>query len=69
MAENIGKIAQVIGATVDCEFRSGALPDMLNAIVIKDEERNISLTVEVAMHIGDSIVRCVALASTDGLVR
>ncbi len=69
MAENIGKIAQVIGATVDCEFRSDALPDILNAIVIKDEKRKINLTIEVALHIGDNIVRCVALASTDGLVR
>ena len=69
MAENIGKVAQVIGATVDCEFRSEGLPDILNAIVIKDQEKGINLTVEVAMHIGDNIVRCVALASTDGLVR
>ncbi|MEW5995248.1 MAG: F0F1 ATP synthase subunit beta, partial [Candidatus Zixiibacteriota bacterium] len=69
MAENIGKIAQVIGATVDCEFRSDALPDIRNAIVIKDDDRGINLTVEVAMHIGDNIVRCVALATTDGLVR
>jgi F-type H+-transporting ATPase subunit beta len=69
MAENIGKIVQVIGATVDCEFRSDALPDILNAIKIIDKEKNINLTVEVSMHIGDNIVRCVSLASTDGLVR
>jgi F-type H+-transporting ATPase subunit beta len=69
MAENIGKVAQVIGATVDCEFRADALPDIDNAVVIKDDERSINLTVEVALHIGDNIVRCVALASTDGLVR
>ncbi len=69
MAENIGKVVQVIGATVDCEFRSDSLPDILNAIVIKDDEKNINLTVEVALHIGDNIVRCVSLASTDGLVR
>ncbi|MFH1374117.1 MAG: F0F1 ATP synthase subunit beta [bacterium] len=69
MAENVGKVAQVIGATVDCEFRSDALPNILNAIKIQDKERSIDLTVEVSMHIGDNIVRCVALASTDGLVR
>ncbi len=69
MAENTGRIAQVIGATVDCEFPSESLPDILNAIKITDEKRNIDLTVEVALHIGDNIVRCVALASTDGLVR
>ncbi len=69
MAENIGKVVQVIGATVDCKFRSDALPDILNAIVIKDDEKKINLTIEVALHIGDNIVRCVSLASTDGLVR
>jgi len=69
MAENIGKIVQVIGPTVDCEFPSDSLPNILNAIKIKDEARGINLTIEVAMHIGDNIIRCVALASTDGLVR
>jgi len=69
MAENFGKIVQVIGPTVDCEFPSDSLPNILNAIKIKDEAKGINLTVEVAMHIGDNIVRCVALASTDGLVR
>ncbi len=69
MAENIGKIVQVIGPTVDCEFESDKLPHLLNAIVIKDKEKEIDLTVEVALHIGDNIVRCVALGSTDGLVR
>ncbi len=69
MAENIGKVVQVIGATVDCKFRSDSLPDILNAIVIKDDEKKINLTIEVALHIGDNIVRCVSLASTDGLVR
>ncbi|MEW6413586.1 MAG: F0F1 ATP synthase subunit beta [Candidatus Zixiibacteriota bacterium] len=69
MAENIGKVVQVIGPTVDCEFPAGSLPNILNAIKIKDPSKNIDLTVEVAMHIGDNVVRCVALASTDGLVR
>ncbi|TET94278.1 MAG: F0F1 ATP synthase subunit beta [Candidatus Zixiibacteriota bacterium] len=69
MAENIGKVAQVIGATVDCEFRADALPNIKNAIKIEDKELGIDLTVEVALHIGDNIVRCVALATTDGLVR
>jgi len=69
MAENIGKIVQVIGPTVDCEFKSDALPNILNALKIVDKDKGINLTVEVAMHIGDNIVRCIALASTDGLVR
>ncbi len=69
MAKNIGKVVQVIGPTVDCQFDADSLPNILNAIKITDKEKNIDLTIEVAMHIGDSIVRCVALASTDGLVR
>ena len=69
MAQNIGKIVQVIGPTVDCEFDSDKLPSILNALKIVDKERNINLTVEVSNHIGDNIVRCVGLASTDGLVR
>ncbi|EQB62574.1 MAG: hypothetical protein RBG1_1C00001G0153 [candidate division Zixibacteria bacterium RBG-1] len=66
---NVGKVKQVIGPTVDIEFDSDKLPNILNAIEIKDEKRNIDLTVEVAMHLGDNLVRCVALSSTDGLVR
>jgi len=69
MAENIGKVVQVIGPTVDCEFDSDNLPEILNAIIIEDKESKVNLTVEAANHIGDNIVRCVAMASTDGLVR
>jgi F-type H+-transporting ATPase subunit beta len=69
MADNIGKIVQVIGPTLDCEFDSDSLPEILNAIKIVDKERKIDLIAEVATHIGDNIVRCVAMASTDGLVR
>ncbi|MCH9031671.1 MAG: F0F1 ATP synthase subunit beta [candidate division Zixibacteria bacterium] len=69
MAENIGKIVQVIGPTVDCEFPSDNLPAILNALKIKDKEKGTELVVEVAIHIGDNVVRCVALASTDGLMR
>jgi len=66
---NVGKVKQVIGPTLDIEFDSDKLPNILNAIIIKDEKRGIDLTVEVAMHLGDNLVRCVALSSTDGLVR
>ncbi len=69
MADNIGKVVQVLGPTVDCKFPADSVPNILNAIKIVDKEKNINLTVEVAMHIGDNVVRCVALASTDGLVR
>jgi len=69
MAQNVGKVTQVIGPTVDCEFHPDHLPSILNAIKIEDKEHDIDLTVEVSSHLGDSIVRCVAMASTDGLVR
>ncbi len=69
MAENIGKVVQVIGPTVDCSFDSDSLPEILNAIKIEDKAKGINLTVEAAMHIGDNLVRCIAMASTDGLVR
>lgn len=64
-----GKIKQVIGPTLDIEFPPEHLPHILNALHIKDEKRGIDLTAEVSMHIGDSTVRCIALSSTDGLVR
>ena len=69
MSENIGKVVQVIGPTVDCKFPAENLPEILNAIKIDDPSLDHVLTVEVAMHLGDNVVRCVALASTDGLVR
>ena len=67
--ENYGKVVQVIGPTVDCEFPSDRLPNIYNAIKIVDKEKDIKLNGEVAMHIGDNVVRCIALSSTDGLVR
>jgi F-type H+-transporting ATPase subunit beta len=69
---NIGKIVQVIGNVVDVEFPEGKLPEILSAIAISnpsisDEEDN--LIVEVSQHLGDNVVRCVGMDSTDGLVR
>ncbi|HLR34044.1 MAG TPA: F0F1 ATP synthase subunit beta [Tissierellales bacterium] len=67
MEKNIGKIVQVIGPVVDIRFSEDDLPELLNAIEIeKDGEK---LIVEVAQHIGDDTVRCVAMGSTDGLIR
>ncbi len=60
-----GRVVQVIGPVVDVEFLGDNLPDLYNAIVIK--ENNIDLTMEVMQHLGSNMVRCVALASTDGL--
>jgi len=69
MAENTGSVVQVIGPTVDVEFDSDHLPAILNAIKIVEAEREIDLTVEVAQHIGNNVVRCIAMDSTDGLIR
>ncbi len=65
--KNIGKVVQIIGAVVDVQFTKENLPNLLNAIEI--ELNGATLTCEVAQHIGDDIVRCIAMASTDGLVR
>lgn len=67
MAE--GRVVEVIGPVVDIRFPIGQLPEILNAIKIVDESRNINLTVEVAQMLGNEVVRCIAMASTDGLVR
>ena len=67
--KNMGTIIQVIGPTVDVRFDPGHLPAINTALLIENTERNIHLTVEVSLHIGDEVVRCVAMASTDGLVR
>ena len=66
---NVGKVVQVIGPTVDVAFEPDQLPKIYNAIIIEDVERHIKLTVEAALHVGDNVVRCIAMDSTDGLVR
>lgn len=64
---NIGKLAQIIGPVLDVKFENEQLPELLSAIEIyKDDEKIIA---EVAQHLGDDTVRCVAMSSTDGLVR
>ena len=64
---NVGKVVQVIGAVVDIRFEKDNLPNLLNAIEI--ELNGKKLVCEVAQHIGDDVVRCIAMSSTDGLVR
>ena len=70
-ATKTGKIIQVIGSTFDVEYTEGHLPDLYNAIRIDAEHQgtHIRLTGEVQLHMGGNRVRCVALGSTDGLVR
>ena len=64
---NIGKVVQIIGAVVDVQFDQDNLPKLLNAIEI--QHNGGTLVIEVAQHIGDDVVRCIAMGSTDGLVR
>jgi len=71
---NVGKVVQVIGTVVDCEFE-GQVPEVLNALKIDEPGDpskgmpDIHLTLEVAMHLGDNRIRTIAMGSTDGLVR
>ncbi len=64
-----GKIAQVIGPVVDVEFFTEEMPAINNAITITDKEKGIDITVEVAGHLGDGLVRTVSMSATQGLVR
>lgn len=72
MGENVGKITQVMGAVVDVDFENSALPSIYNALqvtnpAISDKEWNLVL--EVAQHLGENTVRCIAMDSTEGLTR
>ena len=71
MANNIGKITQIIGAVLDIKFTEGNLPEINDAIRIplKGDQAGKELTIEVSQHLGDDTVRCIAMGSTDGLVR
>ncbi len=72
MGENIGKLLQVMGPVVDVEFEQGKLPFIYTALTITNpaiDEREDNLVVEVAQHLGDNVVRCIAMDVTDGLVR
>ena len=62
-----GSVSQVMGPVVDVIFEEGSLPAILNALTVPNGDK--TLTVEVAQHIGDNVVRCIAMSSTDGLKR
>ncbi|PKM78824.1 MAG: F0F1 ATP synthase subunit beta [Firmicutes bacterium HGW-Firmicutes-15] len=72
-----GEVTQVIGAVVDIRFKPGELPDLMNAVTIKSADQGektaaateINVTLEAMQHLGNDIVRCVALSPTDGLIR
>ena len=67
MAKNIGTVIQIMGPVLDIRFAEDSLPQLLSAIEIKHEDRTV--VAEVAQHIGDNVVRCIAMSSTDGLQR
>lgn len=69
---NEGKLIQVIGPVVDVEFADGELPEILTALLLTNpgiDDTKDNLVVEVAQHLGDNVVRCIAMDVTDGLVR
>ncbi|MBR6744422.1 MAG: F0F1 ATP synthase subunit beta, partial [Clostridia bacterium] len=67
MGKNIGKVIQIIGPVLDIKFENGRLPDLLNAIEIMHEGKKV--VCEVASQLGDDVVRCIAMSSTDGMSR
>ena len=67
-----GRINQVLGNVVDVEFRNGALPPIFNALRVSNPalgDREGNLVLEVAQHLGENTVRCIAMDATEGLVR
>ena len=71
---NKGKIIRIVGPVVDVEFTADSLPAIYNSVVVRTEDQddkslNVNLTMEVEQHLGNNTVRCVAMSSTDGLVR
>ena len=68
MAQNVGHIVQIIGPVIDVKFSADHMPAIYNAVDIKKQD-GTSLIVEVAQHLGDDIVRCIAMSATEGLVR
>ena len=66
--QNKGRIPQISGAVLDIRFGEGRLPEINEAIVIPGKDGG-ELTVEVSQHLGDDTVRCIAMGTTDGLVR
>ena len=67
MSQNVGKVLQIIGPVLDIQFEKGKVPDLLNAIEISHEGKTV--VCEVATQVGDDVVRCIAMSSTDGMSR
>ena len=72
MANENGRIVQVMGPVMDVEFPPGALPELFTALRTTNagiDDREMNLVAEVALHLGENTVRCIAMDTTDGLVR
>ncbi|HRR26418.1 MAG TPA: F0F1 ATP synthase subunit beta, partial [Acidobacteriota bacterium] len=73
MQQTVGKVVQVMGPVVDVSFESGHVPNIYNAVHVTSEGMDtpvpIDVVVEVAQHLGDGVVKCVAMQPTDGMVR
>ena len=67
MSQNVGKVIQIIGPVLDIQFEKGRVPNLLNAIEIFHEGKKV--VCEVATQVGDDVVRCIAMSSTDGMSR
>lgn len=67
MAQNIGKVMQVIGPVIDIKFEDGHLPDIYNAVTVENGDKTI--VTEVMQHIGDDVVKTVSMEATEGIVR
>jgi len=67
MSGKVGSIVQIIGPVIDVKFDSGSLPKVYNAIKI--DNKGVKIIAEVMQHLGNDMVRCVAMSSSDGLVR
>ena len=68
-AKNVGRVVSVVGPVVDVRFEMGELPDIYDALVVRNPRTQTDLVLEVEQLLGDKTVRCVAMDSTDGLVR
>src|ERR1700752_1300592 len=71
--QNVGRVAQIIGPVLDVEFPEGHLPAIYNAVAVRDDGKATGIAIdviaEVAQHLGENRVRCIAMKPTDGMVR
>ena len=69
MTSNQGTVAQIFGPVVDVRFEAGNLPAIFNALTLKESTKDLDVVLEVAQHLGNDVVRCIAMSTTDGCSR